>query len=143
MASRSPASETSTPQNFSPYVTATTLQGAHQTITGGPIASQEIIKQLGVNGGGFVGANSAAPNENPTPLTDFLQLLAMFLIGAALTNTFGRLVGDVRQGWMLYAVMLEALDHCCDRHVERCIRCRVRLADAVLRTGRADQHADW
>jgi K+-transporting ATPase ATPase A chain len=95
-----------TPQNFSPYVTATTVEGAHQTITGGPIASQEIIKQLGVNGGGFVGANSAAPNENPTPVTDFLQLLAMFLIGAALTNTFGRLVGDVRQGWMLYAVML-------------------------------------
>ncbi len=95
-----------TPQNFSPYVTATTLEGAHQTITGGPIASQEIIKQLGVNGGGFVGANSASPNENPTPLTDFVQLLAMFLIGAGLTNTFGRLVGDVRQGWTLYAVML-------------------------------------
>jgi K+-transporting ATPase ATPase A chain len=94
------------PQNFSPYVTATTLEGAHQTITGGPMASQEIIKQLGVNGGGFVGANSASPNENPTPLTDFFQLLAMFLIGAALTNTFGRLVGDVRQGWTLFAVML-------------------------------------
>jgi K+-transporting ATPase ATPase A chain len=95
-----------TPQNFSPYLAATTLDGAHQTITGGPIASQEIIKQLGVNGGGFVGANSASPNENPTPLTDFFQLLAMFLIGAALTNTFGRLVGDVRQGWTLFAVML-------------------------------------
>jgi len=94
------------PQNFSPYLTATTLDGAKQTITGGPMASQEIIKQLGVNGGGFVGANSAAPNENPTPLTDFAQLLAMFLIGAGLTNAFGRLVGDVRQGWMLYAVML-------------------------------------
>ncbi|HEV3087909.1 MAG TPA: potassium-transporting ATPase subunit KdpA [Candidatus Elarobacter sp.] len=95
-----------TPQNFSPYVTATTPEGAHQTITGGPIASQEIIKQLGVNGGGFVAANSAAPNENPTPLTDFFQLLAMFLIGAALTNTFGRFVGDTRQGWTLFAVMM-------------------------------------
>lgn len=95
-----------TPQNFSPYVAATTLEGAHQTITGGPIASQEIIKQLGVNGGGFLAANSAAPNENPTPLTDFFQLLAMFLIGAGLTNTFGRLVGDVRQGWTFFAVML-------------------------------------
>jgi potassium-transporting ATPase potassium-binding subunit len=95
-----------TAQNFSPHATATTLEGAHQTITGGPMASQEIIKQLGVNGGGFVGANSAAPTENPTPLTDFLQLLAMVLIGAALTNTFGRLVNDVRQGWMLYFVML-------------------------------------
>jgi K+-transporting ATPase ATPase A chain len=95
-----------TAQNVLPYLTAATLDGAHQTITGGPMASQEIIKQLGVNGGGFVGANSAAPNENPTPLTDFLQLLAMFLIGAALTNTFGRLVNDVRQGWMLYVVML-------------------------------------
>jgi len=94
-----------TPQNFLPYQTAATLDGAHQTITGGPIASQEIIKQLGVNGGGFVGANSAAPNENPTPLTDLIQMLAMFAIGAALTNTFGRLVGDVRQGWTLFAVM--------------------------------------
>jgi len=94
-----------TPQNFSPYVVATTAEGAHQTITGGPIASQEIIKQLGVNGGGFVAANSAAPNENPTPLTDLIQMVAMFLIGAALTNTFGRLVGSQRQGWMLFAVM--------------------------------------
>ncbi len=94
-----------TPQNFAPYLTAQTLDGAAQTITGGPIASQEIIKQLGVNGGGFVAANSAAPNENPTPLTDALQFLAMFLIGAGLTNTFGRLVGDVRQGWTLYTVM--------------------------------------
>ncbi len=95
-----------TPQNFAPYATVTTLDGAQQTITGGPIASQEIIKQLGVNGGGFVAANSAAPIENPTPFTDFLQMLAIFLIGAALTNTFGRLVGDVRQGWTLYAVMM-------------------------------------
>lgn len=83
----------------------TCVEGASQTITGGPIASQEIIKQLGVNGGGFVGANSVSPNENPTPLTDVLQCLAMFLIGADLTNTFGRLGGDVRQGWTLYAVM--------------------------------------
>ena len=94
-----------TPQNFTPYVSAQTIDGAPQTITGGPMASQEIIKQLGVNGGGFVGANSASPNENPTPLTDVLQCLAMFLIGAGLTNTFGRLVGNVRQGWTLFAVM--------------------------------------
>jgi K+-transporting ATPase ATPase A chain len=94
------------PQHFGPYTTITTLEGHPQTITGGPIASQEIIKQLGVNGGGFVAANSAAPNENPTPLTDFVQFLAMFLIGAGLTNMFGRLIGDVRQGWMLYAVMM-------------------------------------
>ena len=94
-----------TPQNLSPYVNVRTVDGAMQTITGGPIASQEIIKELGVNGGGFVAANSASPNENPTPLTDVLQCLAMFLIGAALTNMFGRLVGDVRQGWALYAVM--------------------------------------
>jgi K+-transporting ATPase ATPase A chain len=94
-----------TPQNFAPYAVVQTLDGASQTITGGPIASQEIIKQLGVNGGGFVAANSASPNENPTPLTDLLQCLAMFIIGAGLTNTFGRLVGQARQGWMLYAVM--------------------------------------
>jgi K+-transporting ATPase ATPase A chain len=95
-----------TPQNFAPDVAARTVEGASQTIPTGPIASQEIIKQLGANGGGFVAANSAAPIENPTPLTDFAQFLAMFIIGAALTNTFGRLVGDVRQGWMLYAVMV-------------------------------------
>ena len=95
-----------TPQNFAPYTTATTLEGARQTITGGPIASQTIIEQLGVNGGGFVGANVAAPNLNPTPLTDFLQFLAMFLLGAALTNMFGRLVGNVRHGRLLYGVML-------------------------------------
>jgi K+-transporting ATPase ATPase A chain len=94
-----------TPQNLSAYAPVRTLEGGNQTITGGPIASQEIIKQLGVNGGGFVAANSAAPNENPTPLTDWIGCLAMFLIGAGLTNTFGRLVGDARQGWMLYAVM--------------------------------------
>jgi potassium-transporting ATPase potassium-binding subunit len=94
-----------TPQNFAPYVTATTVEGAHQTITGGPMASQAIIEQLGVNGGGFVGANAASPNQNPTPLTDFVQFLAMFLIGAGLTNAFGRLVGDTRQGWTIYAVM--------------------------------------
>jgi K+-transporting ATPase ATPase A chain len=94
-----------TPQNFAAYRTVHTLDGGSQTITGGPIASQEIIKQLGVNGGGFVGANSAAPNENPTPFTDVAQCFAMFALGAALTNLFGRLVGDVRQGWMLYAVM--------------------------------------
>jgi len=94
-----------TPQNFTPYTTATTLEGASQAITGGPMASQAIIEQLGVNGGGFVAANAASPNQNPTPLTDWLQCLAMVLIGAGLTNTFGRLVGNVREGWMLYAVM--------------------------------------
>jgi potassium-transporting ATPase potassium-binding subunit len=93
------------PQNFTPYQTVRTVEGAPQTIIGGPIASQDIIKQLGANGGGFTAANAAAPNENPTPLTDFAQVIAMFLLGAALTNTFGRLVGDVRQGWTLYAVM--------------------------------------
>ena len=95
-----------TPQNFAPYLTATTLEGAHQTITGGPIASQTIIEQLGVNGGGFVAANLAAPNLNPTPGSDLLLIAAMLVLGAALTNTFGRLVGSIREGWMLYAVML-------------------------------------
>jgi len=94
-----------TPQNFAPYASAQTLEGASQTITGGPMASQAIIEQLGANGGGFVAANAASPTQNPTPLTDWLQSLAMVLIGAGLTNLFGRLVGNVRQGWMLYAVM--------------------------------------
>ncbi len=93
------------PQNFAAYRTATTLNGSTQTITGGPMASQESIKLLGGNGGGFVGANSSSPNENPTPLSNFLQLLAMFLIPAALTYTFGRMVRDTRQGWLVFWAM--------------------------------------
>jgi potassium-transporting ATPase potassium-binding subunit len=95
-----------TPQNFAPYRTIATVEGTQQTITGGPIASQTIIEQLGVNGGGFVAANVAAPNLNPTPFTDLFGVLAMVAIGAALTNTYGRLIGNVRHGWTLYAVML-------------------------------------
>jgi len=93
------------PQNFSAYRDVKTLAGATQTITGGPMASQEIIKELGTNGGGFVNANSASPNENPTPLTDFMQMIAILLIPAALTYTFGRYVRDQRQGWALFAAM--------------------------------------
>ena len=93
------------PDNFSPYVNATTLEGTPQTIAEGPIASQEIIKELGTNGGGFMNANSAHPYENPTPLTNLLEMLAIFSIGAGLTHTFGKMVGDRRQGWALFAVM--------------------------------------
>src|SRR5580692_11601973 len=93
------------PDNFSPYVNATTLEGATQSIAEGPIASQEIIKELGTNGGGFMNANSAHPYENPTPLTNMLELLAIFAIGAGLTHTFGKMVGDRKQGWALFAVM--------------------------------------
>ena len=93
------------PDNFSPYVNATTLEGPTQTIAEGPVASQEIIKELGTNGGGFMNANSAHPYENPTPLTNLLEMLAIFSIGAGLTHTFGKMVGDRRQGWALYAVM--------------------------------------
>ena len=77
-----------------------------QTLPMGPIASQEAIKELGTNGGGFFNANSAHPYENPTPLSNFLELLAMFLIAFALTYTFGKMVGDTRQGWVLLAAML-------------------------------------
>jgi len=93
------------PDNFSPYVNATTLEGATQSIAEGPIASQEIIKELGTNGGGFMNANSAHPYENPTPLTNMLELIAIFAIGAGLTHTFGKMVGDRKQGWALFAVM--------------------------------------
>lgn len=93
-------------QNFSAYQTATTLEGAEQVIPQGPAASQIAIKQIGTNGGGFFGVNSAHPFENPTPLTNFLELLAILLIPAALTYTFGVLVGDRRQGWVLFATML-------------------------------------
>jgi K+-transporting ATPase ATPase A chain len=94
-----------TPQNLGPYVDATTLEGAKQTIAQGPAASQIAMKQLGTNGGGFWNANGAYPYENPTPLTNFLELLYILLIPAALTYTFGRMVGDQRQGWALYAAM--------------------------------------
>jgi K+-transporting ATPase ATPase A chain len=93
------------PQNFSPYTHAKTLEGAEQVIAQGPVASQEIIKELGTNGGGFFNANSAHPYENPTPLTNLIEMLAIFLIGAALTHTFGQMAGDRRQGWALFAAM--------------------------------------
>src|ERR1700719_1025110 len=93
------------PQNLSAYVDATTLEGAKQTIAQGPVASQEVIKIFGTNGGGFFNANSAHPYENPTPLTNFIQLLLIFSIGAALTNVLGRMVKDERQGWAIFAAM--------------------------------------
>jgi K+-transporting ATPase ATPase A chain len=94
-----------TPQNLDPYVSATTVEGASQTIAQGPVASQEAIKMLGTNGGGFFNANSAHPYENPTALTNMLQMIAIFVIGAALTNVFGRMVGDERQGWAILGAM--------------------------------------
>jgi potassium-transporting ATPase potassium-binding subunit len=93
------------PQNLGAYVDATTLEGAKQTISQGPAASQIAIKQLGTNGGGFWNANSAVPYENPTPLSNFVEAIYILLISAALTHTFGRMVKDDRQGWALYAVM--------------------------------------
>jgi K+-transporting ATPase ATPase A chain len=92
-------------QNLHPYTTATGLEGTAQTIAQGPVASQEAIKMLGTNGGGFFGANSAHPFENPTPLTNFVQMLLIFLIPAGLTYTFGQMTGDTRQGWALFAAM--------------------------------------
>jgi K+-transporting ATPase ATPase A chain len=93
------------PQTLGPYVDATTLEGAHQTIALGPTASQVAIKMLGTNGGGFFNANAAHPFENPTALSNFVQMVAIFAIGAALTNVFGRMVGNPRQGWAILAVM--------------------------------------
>jgi potassium-transporting ATPase potassium-binding subunit len=92
-------------QNLHPYTTATTLEGKTQTIPQGPVASQEAIKMLGTNGGGFFGANSGHPFENPTPLTNMIQMLAIFLIPAGLTYTFGKMIGDTRQGWAIFAAM--------------------------------------
>ena len=93
------------PQNLNSPTQAVTLEGKSQIILQGPVASRESIKELGTNGGGFFNANSAHPYENPTPLTNFIQLIAIFLIGAALTNTFGRMVKDERQGWVLFSAM--------------------------------------
>ena len=92
-------------QNFHPYTTATTLEGKTQTIAQGPVASQEVIKMLGTNGGGFFNANSAHPFENPTPLTNMTQVWLIFMIPAGLAYTFGKVVGDTRQGWALFAAM--------------------------------------
>ncbi len=92
-------------QNLHPYTSAVTLEGAKQVIAQGPVASQEAIKMLGTNGGGFFNANSAHPFENPTPLANLLQLFLIFLIPAALTYTFGRMVRDTRQGWAIFATM--------------------------------------
>lgn len=90
-------------QNLNPYTAATTVEGAKQTIAQGPVASQEIIKQLGTNGGGFFNANAAHPFENPTPLTNMVSMFLIFLIPGALTYTFGKMVGDTRQGWAIFA----------------------------------------
>ncbi len=93
------------PDNFSPYVHAKTIEGAEQVIAQGPVASQEIIKELGTNGGGFFNANSAHPYENPTPLANLLEMLAIFVISAGLTHTFGKMAGNRRQGWALFTAM--------------------------------------
>jgi K+-transporting ATPase ATPase A chain len=93
------------PQNLNAYTEVTTLEGAKQVIAQGPVASQEVIKMLGTNGGGFFNANSAHPYENPNALTNLLQIVLIFSIGAALTNVFGRMAGDQRQGWAIFAVM--------------------------------------
>jgi K+-transporting ATPase ATPase A chain len=93
------------PQTLGAYVDATTLEGGKQTIAVGPVASQMAIKMLGTNGGGFFNVNAAHPFENPTALSNFVQMLSIFAIGAALTNVFGRMIGNERQGWAILAVM--------------------------------------
>ena len=93
------------PQNFHAYQDVISIEGFKQTITGGPMASQEVIKELGTNGGGFVNANSAAPNENPTPLTNLFEMLLIVAIGSGLTYTYGRYAKDQRQGWALFVAM--------------------------------------
>jgi K+-transporting ATPase ATPase A chain len=93
------------PQNLSAYTEATTLEGAKQVIAQGPVASQMMIKHLGTNGGGFFNANAAHPFENPTALTNLIHMLAIFTLGAGLTNVFGRMVGNQRQGWAIFGVM--------------------------------------
>jgi potassium-transporting ATPase potassium-binding subunit len=93
------------PQTLGAYVDATTIEGGKQTIAVGPVASQLAVKMLGTNGGGFFNANSAHPFENPDALSNLIQMVTIFAIGAALTNVFGRMVGDERQGWAIFAAM--------------------------------------
>ncbi|HVV47912.1 MAG TPA: potassium-transporting ATPase subunit KdpA, partial [Bryobacteraceae bacterium] len=90
-------------QNFKPYTEVTTIEGAKQVIAQGPVASQEAIKQLGTNGGGYFNANSSHPFENPTPFSNLLAMFLIFVIPGALTYTFGKMVGDTRQGWAIFA----------------------------------------
>ena len=97
------------PQTWDPPQTVTTLQGAQQTIAFGPIASQELIKELGNNGGGFLNANSAHPFENPTPLTNWLEMFAILMLPFSLTYTFGRYAGNQRQGWTIFGAMAVVL----------------------------------
>ncbi len=93
------------PQTLGAYVDADTLEGAKQTIALGPVASQVAIKMLGTNGGGFFNANASHPFENPTALSNYVQIISIFVLGASLTNVFGRMVGNQRQGWAVLAVM--------------------------------------
>ncbi|MBX9932616.1 MAG: potassium-transporting ATPase subunit KdpA [Methylobacterium sp.] len=93
------------PQTLAPYFEVTTLEGGKQTLALGPVASQVAIKMLGTNGGGFFNVNAAHPFENPTALSNFVQMVSIFAIGAALTNVFGRMVGDERQGWAILGAM--------------------------------------
>jgi len=93
------------PQSFAPYTTFTTLEGAQQTIAFGPVASQEIIKQLGTNGGGFFNANSAHPFENPNWLSNLFTLIVIWSIPASITHTFGKMVGNAKQGWAVFGAM--------------------------------------
>jgi K+-transporting ATPase ATPase A chain len=97
------------PQNLSAYTAAKTVEGADQTIAQGPVASQEAIKELGTNGGGFFNANSAHPYENPTPASDLLEMFLLLVVSSALTHTFGIMVRDTRQGWVLLGVMMAIL----------------------------------
>ncbi|NRD60322.1 potassium-transporting ATPase subunit KdpA [Corallococcus exiguus] len=92
-------------QSLAPYPEHTTVEGVKQTLAFGPVASQEAIKMLGTNGGGFFNANSAHPFENPTPLTNLIQLLLIFVLPAGLTYTYGKMTGDTKQGWVLFAAM--------------------------------------
>src|SRR5271169_3741224 len=93
------------PQNLGAYTEATTLEGVKQVIAQGPVASQEIIKEFGTNGGGFFNANSSHPYENPTPLSNLIEMLSIFAIGAGLTYTLGQMTGSQRHGWAVWAAM--------------------------------------
>jgi len=110
------------PQNFNAYTNASTLEGANQTIPQGPVAALEFIENLGTNGGGFFNANGAHPYENPTPICNLLEMLAVSVLPAALTYTFGQMTGRVRQGWVLLGVMVTffaAGIFICDRAEQR------------------------
>jgi len=131
------------PMNFHPYTVATTVEHGRQAIPQGPVAALEIIKNLGTNGGGFFNANGSHPYENPTGLANFLEMLAIVLLPAALTNTFGRMMKQPRQGWVFYAVMMFLFGRDWPPFITLNREAIRDLGESISETARCRREATW